>query len=233
MVWRLGFFDEVELRLSEGGMPWLPKLSEGVAMLAKLHSTRFLRRLVLGGSASDYRPALKNVIALPRTLRSLCVTGQLWGEYTPGEHRIGNLAPLCRAHPQLEQLDIKINKEPLDGLTLPGLRELYLWTNQLSPSQLAALARAPWPKLHTLEVAVGTAATAKPADVAALLSAKTFPALKTLRLGVLPDEAYATELAKRVAKLKLDAIVLVNCDYVAEAFKAASHVPVSTAERET
>jgi uncharacterized protein (TIGR02996 family) len=232
--WKLAFFDEVELRLSEGGMPQFPKLSEAVRVLAGLPSARLLRRLVLGGSASDYRPALKEALALPRTLRSLRVTGQLWGEYTPREHRIGDLAPLCRAHPQLEELAMKIGKEPLEGIAHPNLVTLDLWTNQLGPRAIESLTRASWPRLRTLGVAIGTSASVKPDDFDALLTPKTLPALRTLKLGVVPDVAFANALMPHVAKLKLDSLVLVNTDEdVAAAIRSATRVPVSTQERET
>ncbi len=233
-VWKLGFLDEIELRLSEGGMPSFPKLSEAVRVVAGLPSARLLRRLVLGGSASDYRPALKEARALPRTLRSLCVTGQLWGEYTPGDHRIGDLAALCGTHTELEELDMRIGKEPLAGLAHPNLVTLDLWTNQLGPRALQSLARAPWPSLRTLGIAIGTAASAKPADFDALFDRKTLPAINTLKLGVVPNVAFATALVARAAKLKLDALIVVNTDDdVVDAIRSSTKVPVTTAERET
>jgi uncharacterized protein (TIGR02996 family) len=237
VVWDLGFFDEVELRLSEGGMPWFLSESQAVGVLTKLQSARFLRKLVLG-SASNYAPSLKLVAALPATLRSLCVTGQLWGEYTPLDLRLGDLAAVCGAHPDLRQLELAMERDPLDGLALPNLEELDLWTNQLGKKQIDAVARAPWPKLRSLGIAVGSSASAKIADVATLLDARRFPALATLKLGRLPTEAVAAELGARLAKSvlgkQLETIVLVNTDgAVGKAFELAAGRPIASVERET
>jgi uncharacterized protein (TIGR02996 family) len=221
-VWRLGFLDEVELRHTEGpygapqfheqslsvgkfGVPDRHRLSELVKTLAALHSARFVRRLILGGMAGDYAPSLR-VLATgwPRTLRSFTITGALGGESTPKPHRLGSLAAFCKAHPQLEELTLMLKKELPGKLALPKLEKLALLTggsNPLSQRQLDDIVRGRWPVLRSLELDIGNGLS--PAALQPLFQAKLFPALETLRLGWLPDAAYAAALAALLRKSTL------------------------------
>jgi uncharacterized protein (TIGR02996 family) len=222
-VWRLGFFDEVEVRHTEG--PWGPpashaqslsvgqfgvpdrlKLSEILKTLSQLHSARFVTRLILGGMAADYVPALR-VLATgwPRSLRSFTITGTLGGESTPKQHRLGSLAAFCKAHPQLERLTLMLKKERPGTLELPRLQELALLnggSNELSRNQLDDVLRGAWPSLQSFELDVGNTRVA-PAELQALFTSKRFPALKTLRLGWLPGAEFAGAIATLLRKSTL------------------------------
>ena len=266
VVWRLGFFDEVEVRHTEG--PWGPpsahavslsvgqfgvkdrlKLSEIVKTLSQLHSARFVTRLILGGMAADYVPALK-VLATgwPRTLRSFTITGTLGGESTPKEHRLGSLAAFCKAHPQLEQLTLMLKKERPGTLALPKLRELALLnggSNALSKNQLDDVLQNRWPALQSFELDIGRTQI-EPTKLQALFTSKLFPALETLRLGWLPDAGYASAVATLLRKStlfnQLRELVICGPEWgdkqaelvpvVAKAL-AGTHVAVTTAGRET
>lgn len=234
--WKLGFFDEVEVRLSEGGMPDYPKLSEAVAMLAKLHSARFVRRLVLGGSAANYVPALAELVKTgwPRTLRAFTITGQLWGEYTPVPHALGALEPFYRAHPDLEELTLYLDVQSPGVIDLPRLRHLALWTNQLGANQLAPLREAKLPALRSFELEVGSHHKGvTPAEVAAVFL--KFPALEAIALGRLPNVAFAVDLATRLASPpKLSRIAVTNSELeIAAAVEAATGRSIERRDRET
>jgi uncharacterized protein (TIGR02996 family) len=242
-TWRLGFFDEVEVRLSEGGMPWLPMLSEAVGVLATLQSSRFVRRLVLGGSADNIAPSLLRIAnAWPTTLRSLCVTGQLWGEYTPNPHRIGSLEPLCNAHPQLEELEMKLDKQPLGTVTLPALRRLALWTYSLSRYQIAEIAAGTWSKVTSFELGIGRGdPTLVPKELAKLFSSTLFPALERLQLVSLRNDDFAAGLGSVLASSsllpQLRELAIANTEPSAvtafEASLGSKTLAVTTTERET
>ncbi|HEY5937874.1 MAG TPA: TIGR02996 domain-containing protein [Kofleriaceae bacterium] len=263
-VWRLGFFDEVEVRHTEG--PWGPpsahavslsvgqfgvmdrlKMSEIVKTLSQLHSARFVTRLILGGMANDYVPALK-ILATgwPRTLRSFTITGTLGGESTPKEHRLGSLAAFCKAHPQLEQLTLMLKKERPGTLALPRLRELALLNSGhgLSKNQLDDVLANRWPALHSFELDIGRTQL-EPSTLQALFSSKLFPQLEMLRLGWLPDADYASAVATLLREStlfkQLRDFVICGPDWsdhqqellpvVAKAL-AGTHVTVTTAGRE-
>jgi uncharacterized protein (TIGR02996 family) len=193
-TWRLGFLDELELRLTD----WKELQSKTVAAVASLHSARFLRALTLG-SASTYTKAIA-VLAKgwPKTLRALCINGQQWGEHTADPHRIGSLAAVCRAHPELEVLSLKLDETPFD-VELPALRVLDLAWGHLDPNHLPGLAKR-WPELHTLRLCIGPRSVD---GVAALLDAKRFPKLTSIEVLDLQDPAATAVVEQRLRSSKL------------------------------
>jgi uncharacterized protein (TIGR02996 family) len=254
MEWRLGFFDEIEVRHSEDGTthsPWSKeptrKVSEILQALRELHSARFVTRVILGGFAANYAPAIR-VLATgwPETLRSFTITGQLGGESTPNTYRIGSLVAFCKAHPQLEQLTLYLRTELPGAIELPRLQQLALLNNNgLSKRQLRDVIGGAWPAVRSFEFDVN-ALTLAPADLQPLFKAKLFPALETLRIGWMrdPDHARAVATLLRKSSLfeQLRELVITGPQWgtfqatvapmVAEVL-TGTHLTVSVSDRET
>jgi uncharacterized protein (TIGR02996 family) len=213
--WRLGFFDEVELREV---WPRVPYLSSMIAMLGQLQSARFVRRLVLRGSANRV-PVVGELADLPDTLRSLAIVD------APSDGGLGDLAKLCDAHPSLEQLELEIRDHSIEGLALPALRRLELWTAGLRWRQVQALVANEWPELRVLGLALGPRAGVTPEQIAHAFSAETFPALVELRLAGVQDahaEDIAALLGGSALARRLERVVLVDTDEATQrAFRAA------------
>ena len=117
---------------------------------------------------------------------------------------VGNIAKLYPQLANLRSLTIRSgHKLTLGTIELPQLRELTIVTGGLDKKNIASICAAKWPKLHKLELWLGTPTyrgnvTLK--DLKPLLEGKPFPKLTNLGLR---NCAFADELAGALGSAKI------------------------------
>jgi uncharacterized protein (TIGR02996 family) len=195
-IWRHGFIARAELTAAPERAA-APTVGE----LLRHPSGRFLRELIVRSDAEG-RELVQLLEAAPRSLRELelrCLVDLvdldvLWG-------------PLARLH----RLDLTGRRVELGELELPDLRRLRLAAAQLSGTAVAAVARAPLPRLERLELRFGGSGAdlAVFDDLRPLLRRTDLPALTHLKLrrapfaGSIVRELALAPLARQLVVLDL------------------------------
>nr|HEX4316628.1 hypothetical protein [Kofleriaceae bacterium] len=154
---------------------------------------RYLQELAIRGDAAcDLRLLVDLVMTAEPAppLRSLVL-----GDWTLRREpsAIGELGAIGTRFPALAELAITGDDVGLDGLAIPSARSFALHVPRMSPQQLAAIVRAPWPRLTTLALEVGSRSTVTAGELAMLLGGAV--ALPALRSVTLDEVAFGTELA--------------------------------------
>lgn len=164
--WRHGFIQQVTL---DDDYPIAQILEELLAH----PSGRFVTELTL----ESYNPAM-----VQRVVRVLAehACGSL-RDVTLDGGEMGDLAPAFRRAPRVERLLIEANSFELVDLAVPGATRARFRGGRLSASCVRAIAVAPWPQLHTLEIDFG-GGDATINDVAPLLARSDLGSLAKLAL---------------------------------------------------
>lgn len=179
LEWRLGFVESARIVVAGEGADLL-------RTLLTLPSARWLRALTLSevDDSEDLERALEVLAELrPPHLARLQI-GERDGDYLE-ELDVGDLSPAADALRGLKELGISADRVELPTVDLPELRRLTVETRALSAGSLSAICRNHWPALAQLDLWLGASsagATIQAIDLAALLSGKSTPNLKTLGL---------------------------------------------------
>jgi uncharacterized protein (TIGR02996 family) len=197
--WLHGWIDTLELSADD--------VAELVSVLPEVRSARFLRELVIvrGTSDGDFAPA---VTALARVIPKLPLLRNLTiGAFTEEESeiswtRLGKLDKLWRAGGRLAQLRLRAGEMTLGTIAAPALRALRIETGGFDRKSLAAIVKAPWPKLERLDLWFGCPAYGGDCTVegVAKLLAKSFPKLSHLGLA---NSTFGDEIVERLVESKL------------------------------
>ncbi len=185
--WHLGFFRSARLGWN-AGLEMDTTAYEMLPQLLGLPSARFLRELSFGqcdGGGLAYAKLLAQLGKLkskvPATLARVCL-----GDYAreSGEFNwteVGPIAPLYKALPKLQNLELYGRNIGLGKMDLPELRELSLSSSDPSREDIfSALKQSRLPKLERLSIRIPDIARVAE-GLKAILSAK-FPALRHLEL---------------------------------------------------
>lgn len=197
LTWRCGFVESARIVVAGDGADLL-------RTLLALPSARWLRGLVLCEvyESEDLECALE-VLAerRPPHLARLQI-GARDGDDVE-EVDVGDLSPAAEAFRGLEELVISADRAELPDVALPGLRRLTVETRALSAASLGTICRHAWPALEQLDLWLGASsagASIQALDLAALLSGKATPVLKTLGL---QNAEIADDLAGQLLGAKL------------------------------
>ncbi len=202
VLWRHGFIHHVEL-----GDHGAHGIDEQLARLLRHPSARFLRELHLDASAViPARRCLEHLgAAAPSTLVEL--------EIRASAH-LGDLAALWPAVPNLERLAITARSFEVGPIELPAVRRARFLAPSLGDRTVAAIARAPWPRLERLELRLCSrigSTTADFHDLRPLLTRTDLPALTHLKIrgapfaGAILRELATSPLAGQLQVLELSA----------------------------
>jgi len=196
-IWRHGFIARAELTAAPE-RPVAPMLGE----LLRHPSGRFLRELIVRSDAEGHELALALEASAPRALRELelrCLVDLV------------DLDALWQPLARLQRLDLTGRRLELGELDLPDLRRLRLAGAQLSGAAVAAVARAPLPRLERLELRFGGSGAdlAVFDDLRPLLRRTDLSALTHLKLrrapfaGSIVRELVSAPLARQLVVLDL------------------------------
>jgi len=217
-TWRQGWLDTLVLsatsswRADQGGVPKVKQVSELIRLVPACPSARFLRELVIARPVGDGSYVFTDAIkALAPVMRELPVLTRLTlGRFTYEDSELswthlGKLDSLWHAAGrQLEYLKIRAGSMSLGTIAAPALRELRIETGGLDQRSLAAIARASWPALETLNLWFGQRSygcDVSPKHVGALLAGKAkLPRLRHLGLA---NTTFGDELCELVLGSKL------------------------------
>ncbi|MDQ3367650.1 MAG: TIGR02996 domain-containing protein [Myxococcota bacterium] len=200
--WRAGFIHHVEL-----GDHGAHGIDEQLARLLRHPSARFLRELHLRASSLiPARRCLEHLVGgAPATLVEL--------ELRASAH-LGDIAALWPAVPNLERLAITARTFDVGPLEIPAVRRARFLATSLGDRTVAAIARAPWPRLERLELRLCSrigSTTADFQDLRPLLTRTDLPALTHLKIrgapfaGAILRELAASPLAGQLQALELSA----------------------------
>jgi len=188
--WRFGLVDSIHLETRYGD-PWF------VPLLASDPAFARLRRLEVASSGSvagGWQPMFEALRAHPLPLRELAIlTTRSAAGHNPYALRIGPVAPLLAALPQLELLQLEGQQPELAGLAHPVLRDLKL--PFVGATQLPYFSAFQLPALEALVVHTD-------GDSAGVLAAQ-LPALRALTLihDAPPPVALLDELVRIAGQL--------------------------------
>lgn len=188
-TWKLGFLDRLMIQ-QVGDEP----IEAALTQLAAQPAARLLRRIaiyaVAVGEGGEHDPAIIELArlapAFPR-LTAVALSRNEVGAAAAGpdpQGAAGDLAPLTRAYPGLEELALGSRPFQLGDLALPALRQL--WIQEVRPGEVASLAAARLPALEELDLWFGAWAVADPAALLEPLLGRVQPALVTLAIGAAP-----------------------------------------------
>jgi uncharacterized protein (TIGR02996 family) len=187
-AWHRGFIDRARLS-SPDTLDHQTPLVELAHLLFAHPSARRLRALDVGMNGAPNEDTLDDVIALlvqlrPR-LRELRFGDVPTEESEISWYRVGNIAPLWSALPELRSMFVRGGEFALGDIAHDGLERLEVQTGGLSPISARAIADAKLPKLAHLDVWFGDpnyGGDATVADIQPLLARSDLPALAHLGL---------------------------------------------------
>lgn len=163
-VWRLGFLDAVDIGNTNARISGCAQLSMA-DVLRKLFEGpgRFLRTLSVGlgtvgawdgGRRVWYDDEVAAITEFVRpTLRHLAIGAVTWEEGSMDETRMGDVASLSEALPQLQRLILRAGYLDMRGARFSEVRELSLATASLTPRLMNPLDARSFPKLEKLALA--------------------------------------------------------------------------------
>lgn len=190
VVWRLGFIHAARIGRSSDRPPYTVR--ELVAALLVHPSAQVLHSLTIGALGPevdeyDYSAVVEEIcLAAPVPLRELFIADFAPEHSELGVSKLGDVSGLYHALPGLETLHLRGGAMMLGDMDLPRLRALAITTSAFETGMLEAVARASWPRLEALDLsASGSALPA--AGLAALVTARGFPALRRLGLREIDD----------------------------------------------
>ncbi|WP_223631836.1 WGR domain-containing protein [Corallococcus sp. EGB] len=190
LEWHLGYIREA--RLGQVDYDSTADIPELLAELLAHPSARFLSRLTLGMASfdgeNDYDDTL-GVLAKAKPappLRSLFIGDFEFPDETEiSWTQVGDLQPLYKVYPQLQELRVRGGEIGFGKIDLPELRSFTVETGGLHEGAVKEIAKAKWPKLESLEVWFGQenyGAGGGVKELKPLLDAVGVPALRKLGL---------------------------------------------------
>lgn len=166
-TWKLGFLEKVTIASNFDRSPLHDGKLEHIEVSEVLRrlldgslAGRFLRELTLGISdfeSNGYDAEMSLIGDRPRPLiRSLYVGDFSREETELNWSNLGDAGVMWKALPNLREVTLRSGSMELGELVLPELRSFSTLTGGLRKSELAAIARAQWPKLEKLELQIGS-----------------------------------------------------------------------------
>ncbi|MBN8232416.1 WGR domain-containing protein [Corallococcus macrosporus] len=190
LEWHLGFIREA--RVGQVDYDSVADIPELLGELLAHPSARFLSRLTIGMASFDgeneYDDTLE-VLAKAKPappLRSLFIGDFEFPDETEiSWTQVGDLKPLYKVYPQLQELRVRGGEVDFGKIDLPELRSFTVETGGLHLGAVKDIVKAKWPKLESLEIWFGQenyGAGGGVKDLKPLLDAEGVPALRKLGL---------------------------------------------------
>ncbi len=205
LAWHLGFLREARIGWGPGGRGATRRdAEEAVLALLALPSCRLLRHLAIEAvpqdPRADFGPFLDAIAHAARRppLRSLFVG---WSGAEPS--RIGPVAGVLRAYPELRHLTLRAGAIAIGELRHPELRAFGIVSARITRETLADLHRAEWPRLERLELSFhgrNLPVACAAGDLAPLLDGDNLPSLRHLGIR---HCAFADDLVRALADSRL------------------------------
>ncbi|RKG69335.1 WGR domain-containing protein [Corallococcus sp. CA054B] len=208
LEWHLGYIREA--RLGQVDYDSTADIPDLLAELLAHPSARFLSRLTLGMASfdgeNDYDETLA-VLAKAKPappLRSLFIGDFEFPDETEiSWTQVGDLKPLYKVYPQLQELRVRGGEIGFGKIDLPELRSFTVETGGLHQGAVKEIVKAKWPKLESLEIWFGQenyGASGGVKDLKPLLDAEGLPALRKLGLR---NAEFTDELCAALPKSKI------------------------------
>ncbi|GMT99208.1 hypothetical protein KH5H1_33270 [Corallococcus caeni] len=208
LEWHLGFIREA--RLGQVDYDSTADIPDLLAELLAHPSARFLSRLTLGMASFDGENDYDDTLAVlakakpAPPLRSLFIGDFEFPDETEiSWTQVGDLKPLYKVYPQLQELRVRGGEIGLGKIDLPELRSFTVETGGLHQGSVKDIVKAKWPKLESLEVWFGQenyGASGGVKDLKPLLDAEGVPALRKLGLR---NAEFTDELCAALPKSKI------------------------------
>ncbi|WP_375759433.1 WGR domain-containing protein [Corallococcus exercitus] len=208
LEWHLGFIRSA--RLGQVDYDSVADVPELLGELLAHPSARFLRSLTIGMASFDGENEYDDTLeALAKAkpappLRSLFIGDFEFPDETEiSWTHVGDLKPLYKIYPQLQELRVRGGEVDFGKIDLPELRSFTVETGGLHQGAVKDIVKAKWPKLEALEIWFGQenyGASGGVKDLKPLLDGEGVPALRKLGLR---NSEFTDELCAALPKAKI------------------------------